>query len=191
MMANLLFAQGLFGDFGDWRNTGAMVVVQCLQAIAFFALALTSVAIFGATINKIASLVIFACDKVKKITYLGAPVCFRDWRKTGARLARFWAGFLRQSAPVLGNPFRGSRLAQLAQPAIGAKNDDQDWRNETSATSNPMAAMFAATLATETDQREGFDHGRAGKRFERGRSDTYTDAWLRGAEARRVAERGV
>jgi hypothetical protein len=36
------------------------------------------------------------------LTYLGAPVYFRDWRKTGARLARFWAGFLRQSAPVLG-----------------------------------------------------------------------------------------
>lgn len=56
---------------------------------------------------------------------------------------------------------------------------------------NPLIKALTETLATETDKREGFEHGRDGKRFDRNRSDTYTDAWLRGAEARRVAERGV
>ncbi len=56
---------------------------------------------------------------------------------------------------------------------------------------NPLLKTLNATLATETDKREGYEHGRTGKRFEQGRSDTYTQAWLDGAEARRLAERGV
>lgn len=60
------------------------------------------------------------------LTRLGARVCFGDWRKTGARLAHFYPGLLRQSAPVLGTPFRGSRLAQLAQPGDGRKNETKD-----------------------------------------------------------------
>lgn len=67
------------------------------------------------------------------LTYLGAPVCFGDWRKTGARLAHFCVGKLRQSAPVLGTPFRGSRLAQLAQTGARQIFDVGDWRNETGA----------------------------------------------------------
>ncbi len=52
---------------------------------------------------------------------------------------------------------------------------------------NPLLKALNATLAAETDKREGYDHGRTGKRFEQGRSDTYTQAWLDGAEARRLA----
>lgn len=107
------------------------------------------------------------------LTYLGAPVCFGDWRKTGARLAHFWAGFLRQSAPVLGNPFRGSRLAQLAQPAIVAKNDDGDWRNETGANFNHEEQHM--TEDERNDRREGYADGLAGKR-QCARSQDYDDA---------------
>jgi hypothetical protein len=67
------------------------------------------------------------------LTYLGAPVCFRHWRKTGARLAHFCVGKLRQSAPVLETPFRGSRLAQLAQTGARRIFEGKDWRNETGA----------------------------------------------------------
>ena len=56
---------------------------------------------------------------------------------------------------------------------------------------NPLITALAETLAIETDRREGYDDGRAGKRYQQHRSDTYTEAWLQGAEARRVAERGV
>ncbi len=68
------------------------------------------------------------------LTYLGARVCFGDWRKTGARLAHFCVGKLRQSAPVLGTPFRGSRLAQLAQTGARRIFEGKDWRNKTGAT---------------------------------------------------------
>jgi hypothetical protein len=50
---------------------------------------------------------------------------------------------------------------------------------------NPLITALDETLATETDKREGFDDGFAGKRYQQHRSDTYTQAWLDGAEAKR------
>lgn len=55
---------------------------------------------------------------------------------------------------------------------------------------NPLIETLAQTIATETDKRDGYDHGRQGLRPQRN-SDTYTEAWLKGAEAKRVADRGA
>lgn len=55
---------------------------------------------------------------------------------------------------------------------------------------NPLIETLAQTVAAEADKRDGYDHGRAGLRRQRN-SDTYTEAWLQGAEAKRVAEKGA
>jgi hypothetical protein len=67
------------------------------------------------------------------LTYLGARVCFRDWRKTGARLAHFCDGFLRQSAPVFFIPLGGKKLAQLAQNRRTSKFHGNTGAKETGA----------------------------------------------------------
>jgi hypothetical protein len=59
------------------------------------------------------------------LTYLGAPVCFRDWRKTGARLAHFCVGKLRQSAPVFFIPFRGEKTGATGADRRSLKTFDE------------------------------------------------------------------
>lgn len=58
------------------------------------------------------------------------------------------------------------------------------------ASMNPLIETLEQTVAAEADKRDGYEHGFAGLRPRR-RSDTYTEAWLKGAEAKRVAERGA
>ena len=131
------------------------------------------------------------------LTYLGAPVCFRDWRKTGARLARFVAVFLRQSAPVLESPFRGSRLAQLAQTDFdrkivnetGAKRLAQKPKG-CDAMTNPLITALDETIKREkamtddqaNDRREGYADGIADHAMQQGRTLDYVNAWLDGKE---------